>query len=134
MIQWSAESATSNRVFRYDIAGAQQAARALTRDAGTFLQVCPNELPQDSGFSMDDDTNFAEWAGALLEWNSELRFVRFRLVPRRLTEEAFWSRYFAALRKSIQDLLFQETSSDEEPDAPDEAPGHAQVLPEVGNT
>ena len=27
---------------------------------------------------MEDDTNFAEWAGALLEWNSELRMVRFQ--------------------------------------------------------
>lgn len=32
------------------------------------------------GFSMDDDTNFAEWAGALLEWNSELRKVRFQCL------------------------------------------------------
>ena len=29
---------------------------------------------------MDDDTNFAEWAGALLEWNSELRKVRFQCL------------------------------------------------------
>jgi hypothetical protein len=37
-------------------------------------------VAQDSGFSMEDDTNFAEWAGALLEWNSELRMVRFQFL------------------------------------------------------
>ena len=130
LIQWSAESATANRVFRYDIGGAQEAAQALTQDAETFLRLCREELPEDSGFSMDDDTNFAEWAGALLEWNSNLRFVRFRLVPRRLTEDVFWSRYFAALRGSIQALLFQETSSDEAEDAGSpggDAPRHARA-------
>lgn len=33
--------------------------------------------------------------------------LEVRLVPRRLTEDAFWSRYFAALRREIQRLLFE---------------------------
>ncbi|CAK9025792.1 unnamed protein product [Durusdinium trenchii] len=83
LIQWSAEDASNNRIFHYDLAGAQEAARALTRDTDSFLRLCPSSLPPNSGFTMDDSTNFAEWAGALLEWNSELRRVRFELVPRR---------------------------------------------------
>eukprot|EP00435_Cladocopium_sp_Y103_P022469 s2279_g5.t1 len=108
LIQWSAEDAKNNCIFRYDLSGAQEKAKALTKDVDSFLRLCPSGLPQDSGFSMEDDTNFAEWAGALLEWNSELRMVRFQLVPRRFSEQTFWSRYFAALRREIQQLIFSE--------------------------
>ncbi|CAK9025794.1 unnamed protein product [Durusdinium trenchii] len=113
LIQWSAEDASNNRIFHYDLAGAQEAARALTRDTDSFLRLCPSSLPPNSGFTMDDSTNFAEWAGALLEWNSELRRVRFELVPRRLTENGFWSRYFAALRREIQQLIFHDEDTEE---------------------
>eukprot|EP00438_Fugacium_kawagutii_P021202 Skav201599 [mRNA] locus=scaffold152:765980:768765:+ [translate_table: standard] len=123
LIQWSAEDAKNNRIFRYDLAGAQQKALALSRDVDSFMRMCPTSLPkaglgnlsasvtppQEAGFSMDDETNFAEWAGALLEWNPELRQGMLpRLVPRRLSETTFWSRYFAALRSEIQELMFSE--------------------------
>lgn len=71
-----------------------------------FKRLCPEPLPPDDGFTMDDQTNFAEWAEALLEWSKELRQLRYRLVPRHLTEEVFWSRYFAGLRTQIQALIF----------------------------
>ncbi|CAJ1442608.1 unnamed protein product, partial [Effrenium voratum] len=119
LIQWSAEDATNNRVFRYDLKGAQSAAKALTTDVETFLRKCPEELPKSAGFTMDDDTYFAEWAGALLEWNPELRMVRFQLVPRRLSEVKFWSRFFAALRGAIAGLLFQDSDGSDGPDASD---------------
>jgi hypothetical protein len=34
--------------------------------------------------------------------------ARPRLVPRRFSEKTFWSRYFAALRREIQQLSFAE--------------------------
>ena len=49
LIQWSAEDASNNRIFHYDLAGAQEAARALTRDTDSFLRLCPSSLPPNSG-------------------------------------------------------------------------------------
>ena len=51
-----------------------------------YCQIAGGFRCQDSGFSMEDDTNFAEWAGALLEWNSELRMVRFQSLGARRRE------------------------------------------------
>ena len=72
LIQWSAEDASNNCIFHYDLPKAQEAARQLTRDVDAFLRLCPSKLPPESGFTMDDSTNFAEWAEALLEWNPGL--------------------------------------------------------------
>ena len=101
------EGARNNRIFHYDLQGAQDSARALSVDVESFKRLCKAPLPADVGFTMDDDTNFAEWAEALLEWSPELRRLRYRLVPRHLTEELFWSRYFNGLREQIQALIFQ---------------------------
>jgi len=57
---------------------------------------------------LDDDTAFLEWAAALLELSPALRQVRFRLVPARMREHTFWSRYFAGLRRVIRMELFAE--------------------------
>jgi len=38
--------------------------------------------------------------------------ARPRLVPRRFSEKTFWSRYFAALRREIQQLIFGEDPED----------------------
>eukprot|EP00931_Biecheleriopsis_adriatica_P069686 TRINITY_DN43488_c0_g1_i1.p1 TRINITY_DN43488_c0_g1~~TRINITY_DN43488_c0_g1_i1.p1 ORF type:complete len:567 (+),score=102.08 TRINITY_DN43488_c0_g1_i1:62-1702(+) len=114
LVQWCAEDAAANRIFRWDLKAVQAAATALTEDIDAFLSKCPHRLPKDSGFTMDDDTNFAEWAGALLEWNPELRKVRFRLVPQRMKEEVFWSRYFAGLRTAVRRLMFDDADSSQE--------------------
>lgn len=46
LIQWSAEDAKNNRIFRYDLAGAQQKALALSKDVDAFLRLCPTTLPK----------------------------------------------------------------------------------------
>ena len=47
LIQWSAEEAKNNQVFRYDLAGAQQKAMELTKDVDSFRRLCPSGLPKD---------------------------------------------------------------------------------------
>eukprot|EP00434_Breviolum_minutum_P035784 symbB.v1.2.031687.t1/scaffold3706.1/size51673/1 len=48
LIQWSAEDAENNCIFRYDLLGAQEAAMRLTTDVETFLRLCPDALPANS--------------------------------------------------------------------------------------
>merc|ERR1711972_576985 len=110
IVQWCSEDAEDQSVFRWDLLGIKEAADALTQDVDTFLRKCPEQLPGNSGFTMDDDTVFAEWAAALLEWSAALRHVRYRLVPARRCEDVFWSRYFAGLRAAVRDNVFGEPS------------------------
>mmetsp|Transcript_177826 Transcript_177826/g.570290 ORF Transcript_177826/g.570290 Transcript_177826/m.570290 type:complete len:153 (-) Transcript_177826:123-581(-) len=108
IIQWSAEDAQSNAVFRWDLPSIQSAADRLTQDHESFLVQCPEDLPGSCGFSLGEDKAFGEWAAALLEWSPTLRQVRYRLVPGRLKEETFWNRYFAGLRQAVRAEVFRD--------------------------
>eukprot|EP00933_Yihiella_yeosuensis_P082709 TRINITY_DN96690_c0_g1_i1.p1 TRINITY_DN96690_c0_g1~~TRINITY_DN96690_c0_g1_i1.p1 ORF type:complete len:166 (+),score=27.33 TRINITY_DN96690_c0_g1_i1:89-586(+) len=114
LVQWCAEDAEANCVFRWDLPSIQEAVYELTKDPETFLSRCKEPLPSQDGFTMDDDTNFAEWAGALLETVPSLCRVRFRLVPSRLKENVFWSRYFAEVRCVVRGLVFHPRSDSED--------------------
>mmetsp|Transcript_40796 Transcript_40796/g.82255 ORF Transcript_40796/g.82255 Transcript_40796/m.82255 type:complete len:160 (-) Transcript_40796:245-724(-) len=127
LVQWCAEDAKANRVFRWDLAGIQEAVATLSQDADTFLARCPEKLPVDCIFSLDDSTTFAEWAEALLEWSPSLRQVRYRLVPSRMKEEAFWSRYFAGVRSVVREQLFRGEAEGSSSEAP---PGGAPEPPD----
>mmetsp|Transcript_177758 Transcript_177758/g.569955 ORF Transcript_177758/g.569955 Transcript_177758/m.569955 type:complete len:123 (-) Transcript_177758:312-680(-) len=75
--------------------------RALAESPESFMASCP--AAGGSATSAGGDGGCAaamvlpSWAEALLEQLPDLRQNRFQLVPRRLSEEDFWSRYFAAV-------------------------------------
>merc|ERR550539_934089 len=77
LVQWCAEDAKANCVFRWDLVGVQDAVAGLAQDAEAFGVRCPDELPADCLFTLDERTTFAEWAAALLEWSPALRQVRY---------------------------------------------------------
>eukprot|EP00929_Paragymnodinium_shiwhaense_P048788 TRINITY_DN24626_c0_g1_i6.p1 TRINITY_DN24626_c0_g1~~TRINITY_DN24626_c0_g1_i6.p1 ORF type:complete len:281 (-),score=58.49 TRINITY_DN24626_c0_g1_i6:325-1167(-) len=117
MIQWCAEDADTG-VFKWDLEGIQAAVKTLTTDADAFLAACPKELENSSScpsVSVGEDTKLAymEWAEALLEWNPELRRVRFKLVPSRMREVTFWSRYFAGVRRVVQKSVFPDEDQEQ---------------------
>jgi len=119
IIQWCAEDAPANCVFRWDLATIQESVGALVMDAETFIATCTEQMPPNSGFTMDDDTCFAEWAGALLEWSPRLRRTRFLLVPKKMKEDIFWSRFFGTLRVVVREKIFAPA----EPESEDEEKG-----------
>uniref|UniRef100_A0A7S4RDX4 BSD domain-containing protein n=1 Tax=Alexandrium monilatum TaxID=311494 RepID=A0A7S4RDX4_9DINO len=73
--------------------------RALGEGPEEFLGLCP---PCDGAGSAMVPTS---WAAALLEQLPDLRRTRFCLVPRRLSEEAFWARYFGAVFAILAEAL-----------------------------
>mmetsp|Transcript_96296 Transcript_96296/g.281294 ORF Transcript_96296/g.281294 Transcript_96296/m.281294 type:complete len:157 (-) Transcript_96296:80-550(-) len=124
LVQWCAEDAQANCVFRWDLAGIQEAVATLSEDVDAFRARCPEVLAADCAFSLDDRTAFAEWAEALLEWSPSLRKVRYSLVPSRMKEEVFWSRYFAGVRSVVRQQLFpgdkeESRHGSPEPEPPD---------------
>lgn len=46
----------------------------------------------------------------LLEMFQPLREARFRLVPARLSEEKFWSRFFTLLRERVLETIILKNS------------------------
>mmetsp|Transcript_100144 Transcript_100144/g.188656 ORF Transcript_100144/g.188656 Transcript_100144/m.188656 type:complete len:178 (-) Transcript_100144:9-542(-) len=73
--------------------------RELTASTDKFLETC--HCDDAAGAAMVLPT----WAAALLEQIPELSETRYRLVPRRLSEEVFWSRYFTAVFSIIIEEL-----------------------------
>ncbi|CAK0894125.1 unnamed protein product [Prorocentrum cordatum] len=75
--------------------------RALSEGPGEFLAGCP---PRDGAVDGAAMVTLA-WTEALLEQLPDLRQTRYRLVPGRLSEEAFWSRYFGAVFEVLEEEL-----------------------------
>jgi hypothetical protein len=63
---------------------------ALSQDAAVFM----TDTPESTGLTPQQ---LSAAAGAMLEEDPRLRLLRFELVPRRVTEQRFWRRYFAAI-------------------------------------
>mmetsp|Transcript_42376 Transcript_42376/g.76054 ORF Transcript_42376/g.76054 Transcript_42376/m.76054 type:complete len:159 (-) Transcript_42376:48-524(-) len=114
LVNWCAENAPSKATFRIleftsssswarcDLPSLQLEVSALTKDVETFTKRCPSELPENVGFTLDESASFGEWAAALLESDPSLCKVRYKLVPSKMKEEAFWSRYFAGVRQVVR--------------------------------
>merc|ERR1712187_536541 len=86
--------------------------RALVECPEQFLELCPAfvQAEGDGDNSVDRAKAAAamvptDWAGALLEREPALRQVRFRLVPRKISEEVFWARYFGAVFRILEEEL-----------------------------
>mmetsp|Transcript_41296 Transcript_41296/g.113884 ORF Transcript_41296/g.113884 Transcript_41296/m.113884 type:complete len:157 (-) Transcript_41296:38-508(-) len=120
LVQWCAEDANQG-VFTWDIDAIKTSVGSLATNVDTFLESCPTELPASCPrVSVAEDTTLAymEWAEALLHWSPELRQVRFTLVPKRMKEAVFWSRYFASVRHTVQKLLFHDEIEEETSSTP----------------
>eukprot|EP00927_Polykrikos_kofoidii_P033691 TRINITY_DN28510_c0_g1_i1.p1 TRINITY_DN28510_c0_g1~~TRINITY_DN28510_c0_g1_i1.p1 ORF type:complete len:293 (+),score=70.91 TRINITY_DN28510_c0_g1_i1:58-879(+) len=74
----------------------QAAIRLVAQDPAKFFDENKEELPD---FELDEV--FIEWAETLLEFSAELRHVRFKLVPARMKEVQFFSRYFRAVHAAV---------------------------------
>lgn len=67
-------------------------AQLLSQEEWTFLRAPPTE--QLKGFQLD---SYLPTAPAALEEDCNLRAMRYKLVPSRISEENFWGNYFAHL-------------------------------------
>mmetsp|Transcript_179 Transcript_179/g.402 ORF Transcript_179/g.402 Transcript_179/m.402 type:complete len:164 (-) Transcript_179:121-612(-) len=66
---------------------------SLSESPESFLALCPASTNFECASAMVP----VDWAEALLERSAQLRETRRQLVPRRLKEDVFWDRYFAAI-------------------------------------
>merc|ERR1740129_2132161 len=114
--------------------------RALAASPEDFLELCrplqssPGGTTDSSaqGFGASGDGAAAAnagaamvpstWAAALVEQLPALKDTRYRLVPRRLSEEVFWSRYFVAVFRILTEELRAAASGDVPPPPPPPPP------------
>eukprot|EP00397_Hematodinium_sp_SG-2012_P054524 GEMP01065824.1.p1 GENE.GEMP01065824.1~~GEMP01065824.1.p1 ORF type:complete len:139 (+),score=28.42 GEMP01065824.1:105-521(+) len=107
IVTWAGEGQSPNAVWRWDATMIRDAVSMLTANGPqNFLELCPNGDPIKH-FSFDETQAFVQWAQALLAEIPSLREVRFALVPKKLTEETFWHRYFAGVHRTIWDQFLR---------------------------
>ncbi|KAK9811411.1 hypothetical protein WJX72_003484 [[Myrmecia] bisecta] len=94
----------------------QQPYESLFREQILTLAQRPQEFlsPASEAQQVDIQAAISGVAGAVLEVDAELRQLRFRLVPKHITEEQFWGRYFAAVARIKQQIMATETADDQD--------------------
>ncbi|CAE7892643.1 unnamed protein product, partial [Symbiodinium microadriaticum] len=83
------------------LSAAEPSLSSLTELEG-FFELCPPTGPEFAAAVP------ASWAQALLDRQPSLRSLRLRLVPAKIAEEEFWTRYLGAVFHVLEANLRQE--------------------------
>ncbi|CAG9479994.1 BSD-domain protein, putative [Plasmodium vivax] len=75
----------------------------ITTDEETYFKM--TQVQCIDPFHFDDD--LVMWAQSLLKENRNLRRIRYNLVPRVLSENEFWMRYFSAIKLIVTKNAFE---------------------------
>eukprot|EP00439_Symbiodinium_sp_Y106_P043885 s1738_g5.t1 len=83
------------------LSAAEPSLSSLT-ELEVFFELCPPTGPEFAAAVP------ASWAQALLDRQPSLRSLRLRLVPAKIAEEEFWTRYLGAVFRMLEANLMQE--------------------------
>lgn len=114
LIQWAAQDSTVP--FDGDVAvntlaslGSRAELRGILTTGGRHSRTAHTtsldlfvEDPEDTPVLDMPDTAIECWGPPLLKLDPALAQLRFELVPKRLSEEVFWARYFQEAARSLQ--------------------------------
>ncbi|GAW79847.1 hypothetical protein, conserved [Plasmodium gonderi] len=75
----------------------------ITIDEETFFNM--TDVPQIDPFHFDND--LVTWAKSLLKENQNLKRIRYNLVPKIISENEFWLRYFSAMKLIVTKNAFE---------------------------
>ncbi|CRG99019.1 BSD-domain protein, putative [Plasmodium relictum] len=74
----------------------------ITIDEESFFNITEGKSLDAFNF----ENSFVEWATALLKEITNLKKVRYQIVPKLINENEFWLRYFATIKMIIIKNLF----------------------------
>ncbi len=96
MLQWATSDLPEQNVMRYDLEATRKLIDGIASDQEALLRTEEAEcLILNCHDESDDEREvWEDWAETLLEQQECLRELRFKLVPRRLSEVEFWHKYF----------------------------------------
>merc|ERR1712194_192575 len=113
--------APSNRLFPWSdmiqfvharATSSQSLTREMILEVAEAIQPGAEELAEGSPMDLMDKLGLeipfsppTDWCVAMLKHSDKLGQIRYRLVPRFLEEESFWSRYFGRILFLIKDEL-----------------------------
>ncbi|GAB65348.1 hypothetical protein PCYB_053660, partial [Plasmodium cynomolgi strain B] len=80
----------------------------ITIDEETYFNMTQVECIDP--FHFDDD--LVMWAKSLLKENRNLRRIRYNLVPKVISENEFWMRYFSAIKLIVTRNAFEGKQGD----------------------
>eukprot|EP00400_MALV-I_sp_L67-5_P000716 gene716-63_t len=127
IIQWCAEERGANTVWRYDLDRIKARVCRLTSNEETFNRGCP-VFDGMLHVGIDEETFFLEWALDLLEQVESLKWLRYHLVPRKILEDDFWSRYFSGVKRVTMSEFFIDPDAEEFTPPPQPAPPPQQPV------
>jgi hypothetical protein len=105
IFQWAMEDVETSRMFEYDLESVAENLRKIWMNDASFEAACEATPPLHFDLTVTRDTAeevWISWASALLENEENLRELRFRLVPSRMSEKEFWQKIFSCIKTSIK--------------------------------
>ncbi|KJP85552.1 hypothetical protein AK88_04818 [Plasmodium fragile] len=81
----------------------------ITTDEETYFNM--TQVEYIDPFHFDDD--LVMWAKSLLKDNRNLRRIRYNLVPKVISENEFWKRYFSAIKLIVTKNAFEGKQGDD---------------------
>jgi len=111
--QLSLQSLAEGRVLDFDLDGVKLVVEQLLKlSAISLASLLLNIKHTKSPLPVDMDADMYEWAWYLLSKHSAcLGPARFRLVPSRMSEDAFWGLLFAVIRDGVVRLVTRSSST-----------------------
>ena len=103
ILQWATEDLKTSEIFTYDLKAVRTALEKIWETDESFL-AASSELAVDLRLSCDEDSAeevWLSWAEALLVKSPKLAELRYRMVPRKMSDARFWEKIFAASRKAV---------------------------------
>jgi hypothetical protein len=95
MLQWAATDLPENNVMKYNLDAAKTTILEIPKDEAALIDTQPDGDIRLRCFEGTEREVWEDWAEALLERDAELSELRYKLVPRKLTEHVFWQKYFS---------------------------------------
>lgn len=95
MLQWAGADLPENTVMKYDLDAAKKTILEISKDETALIDTEPDGNLNLRCFEGSDREVWEDWAGVLLDRDLHLVALRYKLVPRKLTEDVFWEKYFS---------------------------------------
>ncbi len=101
MIQWACDELEELNVMTYDLPEARKAIQQIPDDEQALMDADASSVSILKCYEGADREIWEDWAERLLETSESLRDLRYKLVPKKLSEQDFWRKYFARAKQVI---------------------------------
>jgi hypothetical protein len=104
MLQWATHDLAEDTVMAYDLERAKTVVLGIPADEAALISTDTKQVSSLKCYEGSEREIWEEWAESLLQ-REDLRELRFKLVPKRLSEQEFWQKYFARAKHLLLETI-----------------------------